>query len=291
MGTSGRSRGTGSNTSLVPTFLDEPPAGQLPGGGEPPGQDGGDPGGDGEGGNDPAPRPAIQRPPAPARFQAARRNFSGFAGSGGNDRRALRRAVSDYVRSGTRGGANAMRRMGASRAAASNVLGVLRGFQRDGVETTLRRLNFAGLVGRSAEEILVGLTDVICQDGGSIDEGIARDAWLETVAELDHLGIADLNDLTTDQVREIFLAVVGHAIEMRLFQDIGANGLRMSADLAAIEAFENQFRDYIRRSVRDSFASDLGQLANLTDQQIRAIVDRTYREAWELLDAWGDLEG
>ena len=231
MGTSGSSGGPGSNTPLVPTWLNEPDAGPLPGGDDAVPGDAGDAGH--QGGRDARPRPVIAPAPMPARFQRARRNFSTFAGSGGNDRGALRRAVRDYVRSGTRGSGRATRRMGASRAAAGEMLGILRGLQRDGVDATLRRLNLENLVGRPAADVFLGLTDVICRDGGSIDEGIARDAWLETIAELDRLGIEDLDGLSTEQIQEVFLTFVAHAIETRLFQDIGTNGLRMAADLSA----------------------------------------------------------
>ncbi|HXL86385.1 MAG TPA: Qat anti-phage system associated protein QatB [Gemmatimonadaceae bacterium] len=273
--------------------MNQPPAGPLPGAdpANPPG-DGGDqapPDAD-DGGGAPADRPAIQPPPEPERFRSARGNFSTFARSGGSDRGALRRAVRDYVRSGTRGSGNAVRRMGASRATASGALGVFRGFQRDGVAGTLIRLNLGNLVGRSARDVFLGLTDVICRDGGSIDEAIARDAWLETVAELERFDIDNLDALTTDQVKELFLTFVTHAVETRLFQEIGVNGFKV-ADLSAIETFEAQFRSYIERSIRDSFASDLSQLSGLSDQQIRTIVDRTYRDAWELLVIWGDQPG
>jgi hypothetical protein len=296
MGTSGSSRGPGSNTPLVPTWLDDAAAGPLPGGDGPDGNDGdGSDNGDGDGPedgpDDRPPPPDIQPAPEGARFQSARRNFSVFAGSGGSDRSALRRAVRDYVRSGTGGGDNASRRMGASRAAAGGVLSVLRGFQRDGVDATLRRLNLGNLVGRPAQDVFLGLTDSICADGGSIDEGIARDAWLETVAEMDSLGIDDLGGLTADQMQEVFFAFVAHAIETRLFQEIGANGLKVAASLDSIEAFESQLRSYIRRSVRDSFSGDISRLSALSDQQIRVIVDQTYHEAWDLLEVWGDAEG
>lgn len=296
MGTSGSSRGAGSNTSLVPTWLDDPPAGPLPSGND---ADQEDAGADGDGGRDGNPQansipaPGIRPPPEPARFRSARRNFSSFAGSGGTDRGALRRAVRDYVRSGTRGGVNATRRMGASRTVGSNVLGVFRGIQRNGVDATLRRLNLGNLVGRPTEDVFLGLTDIICADadGGSIDEGIARDAWLETVAELDALGIVDVGTLTTQQMQEFFFALIAHSIEARLFQEIGANGLRVAADLDDIQDFETQLRDYIRRSVRDSFSGDMDRLNRLTDRQIRDMVDQTYREAWDLLVIWGDAEG
>jgi hypothetical protein len=205
--------------------------------------------------------------------------------------RALRRAARDYVRSGTGGSRNAVRRMGASRAAAGGVLGLFRGFQRDGVDATLRHLNLSDLIGRPPEEMFLGLTDVICRDGGSIDEGMARDAWLETVAEIDSLGVAEITALDSAQMQEIFLAFMAHTIESRLFQEIGVNGLKIAPDLAAIEAFEAQLRSYIRRAVRDSFAGSLAQLSTLSDQEVSATVDQTYRDAWDLLVTWGDAEG
>ena len=70
-------------------------------------------------------------------------------------------------------------------------LGVLRGFQRDGTDATLRHLNLSRLAGRPVADLFLGLTDVICPDGGAIDEGMARDAWLETVIDLGDLGIDD----------------------------------------------------------------------------------------------------
>ena len=167
---------------------------------------------------------------------------------------------------------------------------MFRGFQREGTEATLRHLNLENLVGRPVAEVFLGLTDVICPDGGSIDEGIALDAWVETVVDFDEIGIDDIAILTVSQMQEVFLAFVSHSIETRVFQDIGANGLKIAADLAAIEAFEAELRSYIRRSVRDSFSGDLNELATLSDSQIVTAVDRTYDEAWDLLVTWGDVE-
>jgi hypothetical protein len=285
MGTSGSSKGSQSTTPLVPTWLDEPQTGPLPGGDEETGDDGND----APAGQDNGPRPAILPPPEPVRFQRARGNFSRFAGSGGNDRGALRRAVRDYVRSGTRGSGNAVRRMGASRTAASNALGVFRDFQRDGVRETLRRLNLQNLIGRSLQDAFLGLTEVICRDGGSVDEATARDAWLETVAELDKLGIGET--LSSDQIREVFLSFIAHTIETRLYQEIGVNGFRIADDIDDIEGFDAQFRSYIERAVRDSFSSDLTALSVMSDDDIKTAVDQTYREAWELLELLGDREG
>jgi hypothetical protein len=181
--------------------------------------------------------------------------------------------------------------MGASRVAARSVLGVFRDFQRDGVAASLRQLNLADLAGRSLQDVFLGLTDVVCQDGGSIDEGIARDAWLETVADLDAFAAADADTLTAEQMRDAFISFIAHTIEGRLFQDIGARGFKFAADLAAIESFERQLRRYIRRSVRDSFSGDLTAPSTLSNRQISTIVDRSYDEAWDLMVTFGDAAG
>ena len=295
MGTSGLSSGSGSRKPLVPSFLDEPGSGPLPGGdGQSPPSDGADGNGNQDGqqdGQNGGTKPPLPAPAVGERFRSARNNFSRFAGSGGSDMGALRRAVRDYVRTGTGGSNNAVRRMAPSRAAAGRALGVLRGLQRDGMQETLLRLNLQNLSGRSVQDIFTGLTEVVCQDGGLIDEAIARDAWLETIAELDQFGIDNLDALTEEQVRELFLTFVAHSIEARLYQEIGINGFKLSNDLDNIESYDEQFRDYIERSVRDSFSGEILALSNMSDDDIRNVVDTTYLEAWELLQLLGDSEG
>lgn len=267
MGTSGPSRGSQSNTPLVPTWLDELPTGLLPGGNQ-----NGDQSGNGDGlpipqepGMNPQlpaepqlkpdlePSALIESPPEKQRFRHARTSFSNFASSGGANSKALRRAVSNYVRSGTRGSRNAVRRMGSSRTSASKALGVFRQFQREGVEDTLLQLNLRDLVGGSPQDVFLGLTEVICNDGGPIDEAIGRDAWLETIAQIDQLGIIDMETLTGDQIREFFLSFISHAIEALLYQEIGINGFQFANSLQDIESFDLQFRSYIERGVHDFF--------------------------------------
>lgn len=294
MGTSGSSSGSGTGTPLVPSWLDEQDLGLLP-------ENDFYQSPDDEVGNesqeeqpidqDNGLKPPVPEPAPGERFRSARTNFSRFARSGGNDRRAIRRAVRDYVRSGTGGSTNAVRRMTPSRAAAGRTLGVLRSLQRDGLQETLRRLNLQNLSGGSVQDIFTGLTEVICQEGGPIDEAIARDAWLETIAELDQFRIDNLDALTDLHVTEIFLTFIAHSIEARLYQEIGINGFKLSDDLDNIEAFNRQFRDYIGRSVRDSFSKDVSQLSDMSNEDIRHVVDTTYLEAWELLEQLGDMEG
>ena len=289
MGTSGQSAGPSSRDPLVPSWLDEPDYEPIqdspiesPSESEQPDSE--------ENQEVSSDQQDSAHEPVPARFQSARLNFTAFAKSSGSNRGALKRAVRDYVRKGSGGSRTAAMRMGASRIAGREVLTVLRGIKRDGAEATLQNLNLENLIGRSVSDVLLGLTDFVCKEGGSIDEGIARDAWLETVAELDQFPTENLEDLTLNQIQEVFLSFVANSIRTRLFQDIGKTGFLTAEDPLAIEAFEGQLRDYVRRAVSDSYSSDLSQLTDLSERSIGIIVDKTYQESWELLSNWGDIE-
>ena len=196
--------------------------------------------------------------------------------------------MGDYVRSGTGGSGRAVQRMGQSRAAARAALGVLRGVQRDGSQPTLRRHDLQHLVGRGVDEVLIGMVDVICGDGATVDAATARVAWLDTIGELDRFGIDDLDSLSADQVEELFLTFIAHTIELRLSQEIGVNSSRFASAAAEIQRVDRQFRDYVQRTVRDAFTGGLAELATMSDEDIAAVVDQTYREAWELLEVLGD---
>ena len=272
MGTSGSSSGSGSNTPLVPSWLDD--------------------GGDLNGPNDADAQtePYLSPETPPRRFQSARTNFSRFARSGGSDTRALQRAVRDYVLSGTRGSNNATRRMGKSRTAASEVLRIFGSFQREGVLETLRPFNLEHLSGREVQEVFIGLTEIICPDGGLIDEAIARGAWLETIADLGNFGIENLDALSSDQVGQVFLSFIAHSIETHLYQEIGVNGFKFAENLEGIDSLDRQLREYIERSVRDSFQGDLTNLSGMTSQDVERIVGNTYRDVWDLLQACGGNE-
>ena len=291
MGTSASASGTGPGKPLVPSWLDDPDTGPLPGGDDESIPGDGVNGDVSQNGQDGGTKPPLPATDEGQRFSSARANFTRFARSGGSDQSALHRAVRDYVHTGIKGSNNAVRRMGSSRAAASRTLGVLRGLQRDGIQETLHRHNLLHLSGRSIQEIFIGLTEIVCQDGGLIDDAIARDAWLETIADLDQFSIDNLDALTDEQVRELFLNFIAHSIEVRIYQEIGVNSFKLSCDLADIESFDEQFRNYIERSVQDSFHGDLSNLSDMSDDDIRNIVDKTYLEAWELLKQIGDQEG
>ena len=291
MGTSSGFGGQSGNSPLIPSFLGNegaPPA--MGPDGAPP--DGPPPAGapaDGQS-TSPPQRPPIPPIGDPGRFSAARNNFSRFAGSGGGDRASLGRAVSHYVGSSTGGANGAAARMGSSRGAGRRLLGFLSDAVTRGAAEALRALNLGSLAGRPIEEIFLGLTDYVCPDGGSIDEGIAREAFIETIADLAEAGVTDLDGLTADQMQTVFELFATNAIEARICNDIGTKTVILPSDAREAARVQAQLGDFIRRGVADALTAARAAVAALTPDRVLDFVGRIYEQAFGILQIMGDAE-
>lgn len=291
MGTSTAYGGPGGGTPLVPSWLGDAdgggaPALPAPSGPRPDGQ----PAPDGNTSLVPPNRPPLPRIADPQRFAGARNSFTRFAGSGGSDRASLGRAVSKYVSTSAGGSRQAAQRMGASRSSGARLLGFLADAQTRGVRAALRALDLESLAGRPITEIFVGLADYICPGAGTVDEGIAREAYIETVVELASEGLTDLTTFTPDQMQTVFELYATHAIEARICNDIGTKAVTMPTDAQAAHRVEQQLRDFIRGGVADALTRARTETPNLTPERIQGFVDRVYESAFAILQTLGDAE-
>ena len=96
------------------------------------------------------------------------------------------------------------------------------------------------------------MVDFICPNAGSVDEGIAREAFVETIIELTTLGVTNLDALTPDQMQTVFELYATHAIEARLYNDIGTKVITAPADAQTALLVQEQLRDFIRNAVSDA---------------------------------------
>ncbi len=285
MGTSSSYGGSGGNKPLVPSW--------LPGGGSPPATPPTPP--PPPNGPPPAvpPVPILPALPAPGdagRFIPARNSFTRFVSSGGRDRKSLGRAVSHYVSTSAGGSRTAARRMGPSRQTSANIANVLSGAIANGPRETLRSLKLETLAGRPIEEIFIGIMDYVCPEGGTIDDSIARDAFVETIADLADNGVTDFDALTTDQLQTILELYAAHAIEARLCNDIGAKAVALPSDAAAAAKVQEQLFDFIRRSVSDALATGMANVAAMTPDKVLGFVTGVYEQAFSILQSMGETE-
>lgn len=297
MGTSGSYGGAGNRSPLIPSFLNDPaPASApvLPGPAAPPAPGPATPG---------SPTPAPSRPAAPApapgsnsqaplpnRFTAPRTNFSRFARSGGNDRVSLGRALAGYVSTAAGGSRQATRRMGSSRDAGARLYSFLTDAQTRGPTEALRSLNLQALSGRPLQEVFLGIAEYVCPIGGTVDEGIARDAFVETIADLADQGIVDFDGMMPAQMQTTFEMFVTNTIEARIYNDIGNNGIALPSDTAAVERVQDQLHDFISRAVSDALTDTATTASPLTQQEALSHVDRVYEAAFDMLQTLAEGE-
>jgi hypothetical protein len=162
--------------------------------------------------------------------------------------------------------------------------------QARGVREALRALNLETLAGRPITEIFVGLADYICPGAGTVDEGIAREAYIETIVELASEGLTDLSTFTPEQMQTVFELYATHAIEARICNDIGTKAVTMPADAQAAHRVEQQLRDFIRGGVADALTRARAETPNLAPERIQGFVDHVYESAFAILQALGEAE-
>jgi len=282
MGTSKPFGGAGNRTPLVPSWLTSAGGGTV-GGAAPPDGVGGM---EGDANQVIDQRPSVELRPAGFEFTQARTNFSRFVRSGGSDRRALGRAMHAYVGRATGGSRNAATRMGSSISTAGSFYDVLSDIRTQGLDQVLRSVSREELTGRSAVEILAALSDLICGPGGSIDEGIARDAFFETVIEFAELGIADLNALTVDQIDELLARFMCNSVEMRLIADIGTKLISLPSSESQVGSIRDQLRDFIREAVAVKLQAEIKSLGRYASDSVRPAILSIYESAWSILESW-----
>jgi hypothetical protein len=91
--------------------------------------------------------------------------------------------------------------MGSTRQAGAALYSFLADAQARGPVEALRALNLQALAGRPIDEIFLGVAEYVCPIGGTVDEGIARDAFVDMIADLADQGISDFDTLTPSQMQ------------------------------------------------------------------------------------------
>jgi len=214
-------------------------------------------------------------------LRGARNSFTRFARTGSPS--DLGNALSSYVRKGVGGSARGARRMGTSRDTAGKLLTIFGGVQRNGAAETLRRLQLTVAPGQPASQVLLALLEFICPPGGAIDEGVARQAALNTIAELDDAGSGSFEDMTDSDRQNFFLDFVANSIESMIMADLGGRGITMPDDVEAVERIQSQLSSFITGCIRGRRANRLEQWAAPTDQEVNQVTSAIYEAAFDLI--------
>lgn len=260
MGTSTSNPGQKGGTPLIPSWLDD---GDFP-----------------------------PQPQAPDRFTTPRADFTRFindnkSGNSGSTRH-LSRAASRYVRNSLGGSSNATTRLGAARTSAVRMFSVFNSIIKRGVDETQRSFKLGDIIGKKASEALLMIGEFVCPDGGSTDEGIARDSYIEAIIAMPELQEKNIEALSPPE----FLAFTQHymakVIEDRLINDIGTKSFSLPDSVTQIDEIQQQLSGFISGAVSDAVAKLNVDISQIDSSQVKSIVDSIYKRSYDLL---AGLEG
>lgn len=231
--------------------------------------------------------PVLAPPRAPPRFQAARRGFTDYAKSGGENRRALGRAVRSFVRRAGGGVGTTSRRMAAERGATVRLADILAraGQSPGGIREVARELNLGALAEGSLGDLYAALADVVCPPGGDLDDAHAKDAYLEAVFELMRQGVGDVERPSPGTILAILGTFMTNAVHLRVVNAIANNIVTLPSDVDEVISIQEGLKDFIRGCVDDALR-EVGDTFPADD--LSASVDDLYERAIGILDARGD---
>lgn len=271
MGTSTRNRGQSGHNPLLPTWLDEEliPASEQ---------------------TSILPQQPIPPDADPDRFRGPRASFTHFATGGGRDGSSLRRGISHYISKSLGGSSNATKRLGSSRTSTARLYGVLHVLSgTGGLQTVAQLLSLETLEGLPASKFFIRLTEFICPDGGTEDEGISRSAYLDVVAENPDMMGKPIETLTKEEINSVFQKYMSKIVMQQVMNGIANNVIRFTETLEEITIIEDRVEQLIDQSVSDACAQVRQEDIEMTNERAKEITDSIYQKVFYILEgAEGD---
>ncbi|MFG1393463.1 Qat anti-phage system associated protein QatB [Xanthobacter agilis] len=294
MGTSTPFGGPKNGNPLIPTWLEPslPPAAPAP----PPDPDDSSPDGVIPAGGEESPSAQPDGNPKepdvvyvrPARRLMNQRLRAGSGDDGGGER--IGRALSSWVRQGAGGASTAAKRsLASSGGAVGRLSDVLFDAASGSIRETIWKFDLGSLAQRSLQEIYVSLVDIICGDGGDLDESMNRDAYVTAVDELMAIDGIDLEKPSVDTINLLIERFIVGTIDNRVKNAI-TNGIVLLPDsVEEARIAEQDVRGFVVGAVRSAMTA-VGRI--LSPARIRSALDEIYDRAMSVLATYGDeIEG
>lgn len=256
MGTSGSSKGPGPRVPMVPPWADPPPSGEADNNSGAEDNTNGDANGSGSEDTNNSTETAQQNSPLspPGRFAGARTNLGSYGKSG--DAKYMRRGISQYVSKGYGGSTTAARRMKGTARIAGGLSAALSGGGGPSGAEEYSSSAVEQLRGKSADEVINGIVDVVAPVDGSQDAEASRESIREVLAEVVHekpdVDLLELDDKSREFIIERFVAA---DVYRRIVLDIGKKIQDASPNAKQGLKRLRQVKDYVREIVNGAFNS------------------------------------
>ncbi|MEG0774353.1 hypothetical protein [Clostridium sp.] len=158
-----------------------------------------------------------------------------------------------------------------------------------GFNEALNRAGLQDLVGKSNEEVYMGLLDYFAGDGSSLDKNIVRDSMSELLME-NMLGVTDeqsFDDIIQNMDMNKFIVDFITAFTQKSFLTNFSEKIEgLCKNLNEYIKAENIIKDFIRVEIERKYTfEDLSKI-EWKSHQGRDFIDRKCREAFEIFKMW-----
>jgi hypothetical protein len=198
----------------------------------------------------------------------------------------MRRGLGHYVRKGYGGSQTAVQRFGGTAQTADALYNVLSPSPAATAEpSAANRLDRALLAGRSAEEIMDAVVEVVRPVDGTQDAEVSRAAIKDSLAELlTRFPEADLLQLTEDQRAFTIERFVGLDVFRRFAIDLGTTIQDKAPTVAVGLARLKEVRDYVKETVSAAFRRLRAAGQSLTSGRITQLVRASLADALQVFE-------
>ncbi len=271
MGTSTRNKGQSGHTPLVPSWLEESSmdvneAAQIVTAIEPIPPDG-----------------------DANRFTGPRSSFTKYVSSGGRDGNSMRNTISRYVGRSLGGSSRATTRLGSARNSTARLYGILNTLSRNnGVREIAHQLSIDNLEGLPASEFFIRIASFICPDGGPNDEGMARSAYFDAIADNPGLFEKSTEELTSDECSSVLQNFMCKVVMEHIMNDIANKTITLPDNIDEVSHLEGLVEQLIKQSVSDACAEVQQNNIQMTNGKAQEITDSIYQKTYEILEGQGD---
>ncbi len=237
------------------------------------------------------PQPDGAEQPDNDRHRVPRHNFTKFITSGGDDDIAFGRAIASCVGTILGGAKQAAGRMSSECSVSVELVNILSEANKNGIQDVIAQKDIKGLDLESLDtlsipELYAVLVDVICPTGADRDDAMARDAYLNTIVDVNELGL-DLKKPSPETVAKFKGHYISNAIKNRIVNEIATGLVTKPKDAGEAQEIEKKLKGSIHKVICDEVENDNGIIQA---DDMKVAIDNLYEKCYALLEEFAEEE-
>jgi len=279
MGTSQSSNGAPPKQPIVPPWAPDAPA-ENPNANQT-GEDGNQ---NADGADQPASPEAPPMAP-PARFQGARNQIGKYDGD--SHRSHVGRGIKEYIKKGYGGSSTAAKRLSGTASTAGGLYQALGEVANNPLKADGQALSPAALTGKSADEIIDIIVEIVRPVDGTQDCEASRDSIKEALSDL--LTIfpdADLQQLSEKEREYVIERFVAGDVFRRVDLDLGKTIRDRAPTTSDALSRLKDVKDYVKETVSAAFRDLAKAGKSLTNSLAVQIVKSAIQETCEVFEGY-----